>query len=77
VLGEVKTPGRYDLAEGEGVLHALARAGGLTEFADPDLVFVVRSDASRRIRFRYGDLAVAEPASARFQLRNGDVVVVE
>jgi polysaccharide export outer membrane protein len=77
VLGEVRTPGRYELVDGEGVLHALARAGGLTEFANRDGVYVVRPEASRRIRFRYADLTAAEPASARFQLRNGDVVVVE
>jgi polysaccharide export outer membrane protein len=77
VLGEVRTPGRYELMDGEGVLQALARAGGLTEFANRDGVYVVRSEASRRIRFRYADLTAAEPASARFQLRNGDVVVVE
>jgi polysaccharide export outer membrane protein len=77
VLGEVRSPGRYELTDGENVLHALARAGGLTEFADPDSVFVVRAEGSRRIRFRYVELTAPQAASARFQLRNGDVVVVE
>lgn len=77
VMGEVRAPGRYELGDGEGVLHALARAGGLTEFADHDAVYVIRTEANRRIRFRYSDLVGADPASSRFQLRNGDVVVVE
>jgi polysaccharide export outer membrane protein len=77
VMGEVRSPGRFELSEEESVLSALARAGGLTEFADPDSVFVVRADGSRRIRFRYADLTAPQAASAHFQLRNGDVVVVE
>ena len=77
VMGEVRTPGRYDVAEGEGVLHALARAGGLTPFADPEGIYVVRPQPSQRIRFRYSDLTSAEGASMRFRLSPGDVVVVE
>lgn len=77
VLGEVRTAGRYDLSDKEGVLHALARAGGLTPFADPDSVFVIRKGAGPRIRFRYSDLVAGKPESVGFELQNGDVVVVE
>jgi len=77
VLGEVRTAGRYELSEKEGVLHALARAGGLTPFADPDTIFVVRQGAGPRIRFRYSDLVAGRAESVGFELQNGDVVVVE
>lgn len=77
VMGEVRNPGRYEVTEGEGVLHALARAGGLTPFADTDGIYVVRPQPSQRIRFRYSDLTSAEGASMRFRLSPGDVVVVE
>jgi polysaccharide export outer membrane protein len=77
VIGEVRTPGRYDLAEREGVLHALARAGGLSSFANPDAIFVVRPEPGQRIRFRYSDLTAAQSASMRFRLTTGDVIVVE
>jgi polysaccharide export outer membrane protein len=77
VLGEVRTPGRFELRDGEGMLDALARAGGLTPFADPDDVYLIRRGQERRIRFRYGDLVAASPASVRFPLVDGDVVVVE
>jgi len=78
VLGEVRTPGRYELKEGESVVDALARAGGLSPFADADSVFVVRrSTPGPRVRFRFSDLAEGSPNSLRFPLRDGDVVVVE
>jgi len=80
VLGEVRTPGRYEVRMGEGVLDALARAGGLTPFANPDLVFVIRKGVGKqvlRVRFRYSELVAADPASVSFELRDGDVLVVE
>jgi polysaccharide export outer membrane protein len=78
IIGEVKTPGRYEIREGDGVLEALARAGGLTTFADEDAVFVVRrAQQAPRVRFRYADLAAGSPASINFELIDGDIVVVE
>jgi polysaccharide export outer membrane protein len=78
VLGEVRTPGRYELRDREGVLEALARAGGLTPFADRDAVFVVRrNQQAPRIRFRFSDLASGSPASVNYELVDGDVIVVE
>lgn len=78
VLGEVQRGGRYELARGEGVLEAIARAGGLTEFADSTAIFVIRRDEPpRRVRFRYDALTGGEPSSLAFELRDGDVVFVE
>jgi polysaccharide export outer membrane protein len=78
VLGEVKTPGRYQLTDGETMLDALARAGGLTTFADDDAIFLIQHGSSTpRVRFRYPDLAAADPRSIRFPLRDGDIVIVE
>jgi polysaccharide biosynthesis/export protein len=79
VVGEVKTPGSYELMRGRGVIPALAAAGWLTEFANRDRIFVIRSDgtAAERIRFRAAELTAAEPHATGFRLRDGDVVVVE
>ena len=78
VLGEVRTQGSYTIPFGEGVLGALARAGGLTEFADQDGIFVLREFPKRtRIRFSYNDLARGEDKAINFKLRDRDVVVVE
>lgn len=78
VLGEVKSPGRYQLTEGESILDVLAHAGGLTTFADEDAIFLIqRGKTTPRIRFRYPDLVAADSRSIRFPPRDGDIVIVE
>jgi polysaccharide biosynthesis/export protein len=80
VVGEVVRPGAYVVDRDAGVLNALAKASGFTEYARRDRIFVLRADAARapaRIRFTYEALAHAEGAAARFRLRRGDVIVVE
>ena len=79
VIGEVKTAGMIDLVKPATVLQALAKAGGLTEFADSSGIYVLRTegDKTERIRFDYDRLTEGAPASTRFRLRTGDVVVVE
>jgi polysaccharide export outer membrane protein len=77
VVGEVGRPGVISLdgAAGAGVLQALAAAGGVTEYADRDGIFVLRKSFPHRIRFTYEGLT--HKLGARFQLQDGDVVVVE
>jgi polysaccharide export outer membrane protein len=77
VVGEVRNSGVFQVEPGSNVLHALAAAGGLTDYADSDKVFVVRKSLPQRVRFRYTDLRSADPKSLQFTLQSGDVVVVE
>jgi polysaccharide export outer membrane protein len=78
VLGEVSHPGSYPLdPSNAGVMQALAGAGGLTEFADHDRIFVLRKTPARRIRFTFDALADNDPRAATFALQGGDVIVVE
>jgi polysaccharide export outer membrane protein len=79
VVGDVKTPGAYELTRSRGVMSALATAGWLSEFANKDRIFVIRSEGTsvQRIRFRAGDLTAAEPHAIGFRLQDRDVVVVE
>ena len=79
VVGEVKTPGSYELLRGRGLIPALAAAGWLTEFADRNKIFVIRSEAgvTQRVRFRARELTAAEPHATGFRLKDGDVVVVD
>lgn len=77
VVGEVARSGAYPLEPGSGVLQALAAAGGLTDYANKDRVFVLRANPDGRIRFTYDALVRRTGQAARFQLRSGDVVVVE
>jgi polysaccharide export outer membrane protein len=76
VVGEVKTPGTYELTRTRNVLTALAAAGWVTDFAQKDEIFVVRPD-NTRIRFRLRDITASEPIAAAFRLNDADVVVVE
>lgn len=79
VIGEVKQAKSVHLVAPATVLEALAEAGGLTEFADGSCIFVLRKkeDKTERIRFTYDELVQAEPAAASFQLKTGDVLVVD
>jgi len=78
VLGEVNKPGVYPVPMGAGVLQALAAAGGFTQYASRDRIFVVRETPTRaRIRFQFDELTQAEGKAATFRLRAGDTVVVE
>jgi len=77
VLGEVAKPGVYAVERGQGVLRALAAAGGLTEFAHKDRIFVIRGGANQRIRFTLQALSSPGTPSSRFVLQQGDVVVVQ
>lgn len=78
VVGEVRTPGTYELTRDKSVLAALSAGGWLNEFASKNDIYVVRTgDKPMRIRFRLKDLIGSDTASMRFRLREGDSVVVE
>ena len=77
VVGEVRNSGVFAIEPGANVLHALAAAGGLSDYADHDKIFVVRKSLPQRVRFKYNDLRSADPKSIAFTLQNADVVVVE
>jgi polysaccharide export outer membrane protein len=78
ICGEVTHAGTIALSEGAGVLQAIAGAGGLTEFAASDRIFVVRPGAHLpRIRFRYSDLLRTGNRASDFRLAGGDVIIVE
>lgn len=78
VIGEVATPGQIVLKPGDTLLDVLATAGGLTEFADHDGIYVFRHEARFfRIRFDYERLTTSVKGGIRFRLQDGDVVVVE
>lgn len=79
VVGEVARSGVYAVTLDAGVLEAIALAGGLTDYANRDRIFVVRkgAESTARIRFVYEHLTRGEPPDAQFALRAGDTIVVE
>jgi polysaccharide export outer membrane protein len=77
VLGEVAHPGTYTVEASSGVLQALAGAGGFTDYASRDAIYVLRRSPEQRIRFTYSALIHSEPGATTFRLHPGDVLVVE
>jgi len=78
VLGNVVRSGTYPLGPNAGVAEALASAGGLTEFAHKDQIYVLRHTPEEvRIRFTFQSLTGQTRGAVQFRLRNGDVVVAE
>lgn len=78
VLGQVNKPGRYELEGPVTVLDVLAKAGGLTAFASPSKIVIVRRDENgmKRIAFDYERVLSAENAQTNFRIRPNDIVMV-
>jgi polysaccharide biosynthesis/export protein len=78
VLGQVRQPGLYTLEPGAGIAQALAVAGGLTDFAHRDRIFLVRSgNTPARIRMTFEAITANSGPAFSLRLRSSDVVVVE
>jgi polysaccharide export outer membrane protein len=77
VLGEVKNAGTFTIDPGSSVLVALADAGGLSDYASSDRIFVLRKGLGHRVRFRLADLRAGSQKSLAFTLQAGDIVIVE
>lgn len=77
VMGEVTRPGGFPLRGPVSVMQAIALAGGRTEFAGDDIVWLrQKADGSaERVRLSFDDLVKGEAAGALW-LRGGDVLYV-
>jgi polysaccharide export outer membrane protein len=75
VMGQVRSPGRYDLKGPSTVIDALALAGGFTEFAARRRITILRPTgaAVQRVAFNY-EAAVSKGKNVL--LKPGDIVVV-
>ena len=79
ILGKVKQPGRYNLEGPTTVLDVLALAGGLTEYADADGIYILRLTASgeyERIQARYSSSVSAGRSNTNVALIPGDIIIV-
>jgi polysaccharide export outer membrane protein len=77
VVGSVKMPGDYEIKSQATVLELLARAQGLTEFANRDRIVILRQkgSATTRIPFNYRKVAEGDDQD-NFYVRAGDIIVV-
>jgi polysaccharide biosynthesis/export protein len=78
VTGRVTTPGTYPLMGTLTAIQAIALAGGLTEFADPKGITILRTDngQARTLKFNYQDVSRGKSLEQNIQLRPGDTIVV-
>jgi polysaccharide export outer membrane protein len=78
VIGEVKTPGRYELKSRATVLDVLAQAGPFTDFASRARIFVLRSNGTtlKRIPFNYNKVISSGGEDENLYLQSGDIVLV-
>jgi polysaccharide export outer membrane protein len=81
ILGKVRQPGRYNLDGPTTVLDVLALAGGLTEFADHDGIYVLRASASpdglyERISAKYSSSTSAGKSNTNVTVMAGDIIIV-
>ncbi len=80
VLGEVAKPGRYQMKTYTTVLQAISTAGGFTQYAAKNKMFVLRKSSNKgaEIRFNvsYDDIVSGEDSSKNILLVPGDTVVV-
>lgn len=77
VLGNVKMPGHYELKSPATVLELIARAQGLTEFADRGRIVVLRQQGSTTTRIPFNYRKVAQDSEQdNFSVQPGDIIVV-
>lgn len=78
VVGKVNKPGEYVAGRPVTVMQALAMAGGLTPFAAPGRIVILRKsgDKEQTLPFNYKEVARGRNLEQNRVLLPGDVVVV-
>jgi polysaccharide export outer membrane protein len=79
VIGRVNKPGEFVSGRYIDVLQALSMAGGLTPFASPNDIRILRrknGGDEQVIPFRYSDVIKGKSLEQNIILKPGDVVVV-
>ena len=78
VLGEVRLPGRFEFQNQVTVLDALARAGGLTEFASSSEIIIFRpyEGETEKIVFDYRKMVRSRENDAQVLIFPGDIILV-
>jgi polysaccharide export outer membrane protein len=82
VIGEVKTPGRYEVRSRTTVLDVLAMAGGLSQYAARGRITILRrnGDSVRQLPFDFDKVTTRTgpngPGQLNFCIQPGDIIVV-
>lgn len=76
VVGAVRMPGHYEVNSAATVLDLIARAQGLTEFANRDRIVVHRQNGATATRLPFNYSRVADGKDENFFVQPGDIIVV-
>lgn len=78
VTGRVTNPGAFPMTDAITVLQALALAGGLTEYANPKSITILRNESGRvqTMQFNYNEVSRGKKLEQNIVLKPGDTVVV-
>jgi polysaccharide export outer membrane protein len=76
ITGQVTKSGSYELKQGMTVLHLIAEAGGLLEYADEGNIVVMRKEPAASFKFNYKDVIKGKNVQQNIALKPGDIVIV-
>lgn len=78
LLGEISSPGEYDLQKDLTILQGFALAGGFTEWADQDDIILIRRRGTKEFRFilNYKDMIKGKAPLQNFLIQPGDTIIV-
>ncbi len=76
-IGEINAPGVLTFQQPTRILHALAHAGGVTQFAKKEIVIIREENGiEKRIKVNYKKLLEGDPSQENIFLKPGDLVIV-
>ena len=78
LIGEVRREGSVRMVGPITVLQALAEAGGITDFAKRNRIYILRGSSGRQMRlpFNYDDVVRGQKVEQNVLLLPGDTIVV-
>ena len=78
ITGQVAKAGAYPLGGPTTVLHLIANAGGVNEYADKGKISIVRTEGGKttRLGFNYEDVLKGKNLAQNIELKPGDTIIV-
>ena len=76
--GEVTRPGAFPLLPNMTVLQALTSAGGFTQFARTNKIYVLRTEGGKQVKhpFNYKEVVNGKRPEDNIALQPGDLIMV-